>query len=476
MAITVRRLLGRTDLGLRLLTAPSEELDAPLSWVAGTDVPDPTPFVGDGNVVLTTGQQFLEKTDETSYAQRLTAAGIRAVGFGVGVVSEVPAALVDACAASGLPLFEVPYRTPFLAVIRYVADLVAAAAQERGAWALGAQRAIALAATQDDGIRRAIAELSRQLGSAVALFDARGRLTVSEGSVEIFGPATTAEVSRLLTRGARAASTSSDGVELQTIGRGGDLRGVLAIAGSLDPAAHGVVAAVLALAAMALEQRRTLGAAEAALRGATWQALVHGSRDLAERLAAKAGARIPASFRVGIFKTGDAPAAETAGDLFAAIDGDSTIVLSSDADWARVLHAQSGAPVGLSRLVPSAAAAEGLRQARLAHDRACRLGTITEFDAVADDGYASMLRGDDARAIGAEVLRPLTESDAAHGTQLIASLRAWLAHNGAWDPAAESLGVHRHTLRNRVRAVERLTGRDLGSARVRADFIFALDL
>ena len=44
------------------------------------------------------------------------------------------------------------------------------------------------------------------------------------------------------------------------------------------------------------------------------------------------------------------------------------------------------------------------------------------------------------------------------------SLRAWLAHHGQWDPSAAALGVHRHTLRHRMRTVEELLGREPGFA------------
>ena len=51
--------------------------------------------------------------------------------------------------------------------------------------------------------------------------------------------------------------------------------------------------------------------------------------------------------------------------------------------------------------------------------------------------------------------------------------RSWRpAGAGATPPT--SLGVHRHTLRHRIRRIERLTGRDLGSARDRVELWLAL--
>ena len=56
------------------------------------------------------------------------------------------------------------------------------------------------------------------------------------------------------------------------------------------------------------------------------------------------------------------------------------------------------------------------------------------------------------------------------------SLAGWLEHNGEWDAAAAALGVHRHTLRNRIRRAGTLLDRDLGSAAVRAELWVALRL
>jgi purine catabolism regulator len=55
------------------------------------------------------------------------------------------------------------------------------------------------------------------------------------------------------------------------------------------------------------------------------------------------------------------------------------------------------------------------------------------------------------------------------------TLRVWLAHHGAWDPAATELGVHRHTLRNRVRRAEQVFCRSLDSPGLRAELWLALN-
>ena len=60
------------------------------------------------------------------------------------------------------------------------------------------------------------------------------------------------------------------------------------------------------------------------------------------------------------------------------------------------------------------------------------------------------------------------------GPELTATLRAWLAQHGQVDAAAQQLGIHRHTVRHRLRRAETALGRELDDPTVRADLWFAL--
>jgi purine catabolism regulator len=58
--------------------------------------------------------------------------------------------------------------------------------------------------------------------------------------------------------------------------------------------------------------------------------------------------------------------------------------------------------------------------------------------------------------------------------RLLESLAAFIEANGRAGEAAERLGVHRHTMRHRLRRIEATTGRDLTSARDRLELWLAL--
>jgi DNA-binding PucR family transcriptional regulator len=80
------------------------------------------------------------------------------------------------------------------------------------------------------------------------------------------------------------------------------------------------------------------------------------------------------------------------------------------------------------------------------------------------------------QAFRASLLSPLIDYDAAHGTELARTLRVFLDCSGSWTKAAEAMFVHVNSLRYRMRRVEELTGRDLGSLADQAALLLALKL
>ncbi|MGB4136473.1 MAG: PucR family transcriptional regulator ligand-binding domain-containing protein, partial [Microbacterium sp.] len=158
---TLRTLLAQPALRLRLISPhlPDDALDRPVRWVHSTDLADPTPFLADDLALLTTGTQF-EDIPIAAYVDRVARRGVIALGFGTEVHrAGVPDELVAACDQRGIPLFEVPYETPFIAVARAHAEAIAEQAYARRTWALEAQRALAIAALR--GLDAALTELSR---------------------------------------------------------------------------------------------------------------------------------------------------------------------------------------------------------------------------------------------------------------------------------------------------------------------------
>ena len=105
--------------------------------------------------------------------------------------------------------------------------------------------------------------------------------------------------------------------------------------------------------------------------------------------------------------------------------------------------------------------------------RRTRAGLV-EHEDLAGGSIVPLLADDAVRAFADGMLRALHEHDAKGRGDLVASLRAWLSHHGQWDAAAADLGVHRHTLRYRMRRVEEILGRSLDDPDVRMELWLAL--
>jgi len=162
------------DLELPLL-AGEANADAPIRWVHISELPDPTPWLSGGEVLLTTGMALVDEPAQRRFVASLAQHGIAGLGVGTGFShAEVPVAMVQEAATHGLPLFAIPYATPFIAVTeRAFATLVndqyavlqrSIAAQER------LQR-IVLSERGLDAIAGALATL---IGGAAVVYDGRG--------------------------------------------------------------------------------------------------------------------------------------------------------------------------------------------------------------------------------------------------------------------------------------------------------------
>jgi purine catabolism regulator len=123
MELTVESLIG--ELGLELASG-HEAASTHVRWVHSTELPDPTPWLRGGELLLTTGIQLSGPKMQRELIERLADHDIAGLGFGTGFKHKrLPAALVTAARKRSFPLFEVPYELPFIAITeRAFAQLV----------------------------------------------------------------------------------------------------------------------------------------------------------------------------------------------------------------------------------------------------------------------------------------------------------------------------------------------------------------
>ncbi|BBC32592.1 PucR family transcriptional regulator [Streptomyces graminofaciens] len=538
--------------------AGDDRLDVPVRWAHVSELADPVPYMEGGELLLITALKLDAEDPEAMrrYVRRLVGAGVVGLGFAVGVnYDEVPKALVDAAAEAGLPLLEVPRRTPFLAISKAVSAAIAADQYRAVTAGFAAQRELTKHALSD-GPEGLLTALAAQVDGWAALYDASGAVVAAAPDwAGRRAGRLTADVERLRERPAPASAVvgGEDRVELHSLGTGRRARAALAVgtAAALGTAERYAVHSAIALLTLTTERSRSLHAAEQRIGAAVLGLLLAGESDHARAVAGELyGELLDAPFRLILAEwattggsgsgsgsgsgagaglgsaSGSGPgevgqlaevaevvesAAARAGEPVLVVpdgaDGERLVVLTVDGgaavaacgEYAVALEAARAAGregvsmgssvgpaggssaedgelvMGLSAPVGPIAVAAAYKQAEQSLAVARRRGRcLVEHESLAAGSVLPLLADDAVRAFADGMLRALREHDATGRGDLVASLRAWLSRHGQWDAAAADLGVHRHTLRYRMRRVEEILGRSLDDPDVRMELWLAL--
>ncbi|MBB2915570.1 purine catabolism regulator [Streptosporangium becharense] len=483
---TLRTVVRRLPFQLVVL-AGQDAMDRPVRWVAVSELEDPTPFLEGGELVLTTGMR-LDAAGAAPYVDRLVGRGVTGLGFGVGLGHDrTPDELVEAAARAGLPLVEVARDTPFVAIGKAVSDLIAAEQYDELSRAFTAQGRLTRAALRPEGPPAVIERLAREITGWAVLLDDAGviRHAAGEGAPEAATRALGPELERLRRLAARGApaslalSTPQEHVIVQPLGAG-RVRGFLAVGRDrpFTPVAHTVVNAAGSLLTLAAEHGGRHLAAEGRVRSAVLRLLLEGrvraGRETLERLGERLADGPLVAIVSGVPEEEREAVLEAAGEEFAAVEGDRVVLLVPEDRVDGVLVRLDGhGPVGVGSPAGPEDLRAGLDQADRALAAARRAAApVMRFADLAGQGLLSLLDPGAAAAYSVALLAPLRQ----YGPRadLLASLRAYLSCNGHWDAAAQRLGVHRHTLRYRMRRVAELLGRDLDDPAVRAELWVAL--
>ncbi|GAA1899061.1 PucR family transcriptional regulator [Streptomyces sodiiphilus] len=511
---TLASLLRHSSLKLSVLTG-EDRLDAEVRWAHASELADPVPYLDGGELLLTTAVKLDvdDPGEMREYVTRLVKAGVVGLGFGVGMHHpDVPPALLAAARAEGLPVLEVPRRTPFIAIGKAVSAAIAAEQYRAVTAGFAAQRELTRAVLSPGGHQALLERLAGQVDGWTALYELSGAVTAAAPAwAARRAGELTCEVRRLCDRPAPASAVTAgavdgdggrgeDRVELQSVGTGVP-RAVLAIgtAAPLGTAERYAVQSAIAVLTLTTERSRAFRAAEQRLAGAVLRMLISGEPDHARAVAGDLyGGLLDAPLRVLVAEPGDDPesladlsaavesAADRAGEtVLAAADGGRLVLLAADGGAAVAAcdrHARgaqqersAGPVIGMSAPAGPPAADTAYQQALQALLVARRRGLrLVEHDDVAAGSVLPLLADDAVRAFADGLLRALRERDAHGRGDLVASLRAWLSRHGQWDAAAADLGVHRHTLRYRMRRVEEILGRSLDDPDVRMELWLAL--
>ncbi|MEE1621245.1 PucR family transcriptional regulator [Zafaria sp. Z1313] len=455
MPLTLHRLLAAPGLGLRALTDPGARGGDAVQWAAVTELEDPTPFLGGGEVLLTTGLRQRTAAAQEAFVDRIAAAGVLALGYGTGLThAKVPPGVVRRAAGHGLPVFEVPYATPFVAITRMVAEALAADHVGRVERLLRDHQQFA-AALLGGGLDALLGALAERIGTPPAL-DLHG--------ARIHGPG-------------RAPEPPGPGWLPLPIATGLPDRCTLWIPD--DGAGEGPLGYARSLIGLELANRARLRESRREAAGQVLADLVHagtgargsGSGDAELRLQS-VGVAAAGRHAVVLVEAAEARALRTlplppglGPAVGALIDGRLAVLLEADdAGAAAAATAAYLDGAGIAARVGYGGGygqASGLRWSYFEAAEALRHGErLNRPSRLSLTSLLLSARDVPIHDLAAEAIGPLERFDAEHGAGLVETLTGYLEANGSVGAVAAALGLHRNTVRYRIQQIAELSGYD----------------
>lgn len=446
-------------------------------WAHVSELADPTEWLGEGDLLMTTGIGIpAGSAEQRLYLERLAHAKV--AGLMIGENMQAPAdigALCEAAEQQGFPLLMTHYSVPFSAVTRAIMDAGRQQEFERRN-AISQLYESARMGLRGIGVGTLLGRLQKDVRAHLYLFDTHSLepwLQGLEPLPDAWRQAILARRQKVRgTMPAMLRCTRADAEDealvmslptqpsCEILASGGELLdyGLL----------HHVVAVLgIELERLQAEQERQLRLGSELLDDLLQQRLI--DRAAQERLEqlhcpvepaavalTRPGAELPTDWQRHLRRQGF--------EFLVRSQGEELILLLAAPEAASRMQGEIGFPMGVSNpLGHPARTLEALREARLAfaHTSAQRPLVVYGSTHAEQPWLPDSL--DEANRIHRAVLGSLVDYDQQQSTQLYQTLRVFLEQNRSWQKASQHLHVHKQTLVYRVHRIEEITGRSLDS-------------
>ncbi|MDJ0412264.1 PucR family transcriptional regulator [Rhodococcoides fascians] len=502
VTVRLRDLADLPDLMLQPIVTP-DHFDPTIRWVVTTDMLDPSRYLNGGELVLTGLMWRTGPADSQTFVRAVSKAGVSALAASDGGV--VPDDLVAACREHGLPLFRVPADIAFATVTESVVRQLSTARASDLSLVLDRHRRLVASAGPGGGLGPLLDMVSSDLGMKCWVVTSSGRVLAGSD-----GPPDTEALAQEFMTAARLPKFSREHrVSIFPVDGEASPRVVdwfvafesdwqtwdaprISLAGQL--------ASIVAVERSRADDRRT---GSAILAQEFVKSIVGGALptdivaqmgviglDVETRYAAIAAAASGETVRLGELRPLLGEIVAPLDITVATVDGEAIALIDAAADRTEAVRsavralmpglAGSGISIGVSAPAAPGDLRSAIEEARYGRRLAERRGG--DCAVVGHDELATLtillanVPDDVRRMFTARLLAPLTEYDAQHHTDLIATLSVYLDTNGAWTRCAEHLHMHVNSVRYRIARIEELTGRDLSRLEDRIEFYLALRL
>jgi purine catabolism regulator len=443
------------------------------------------------------------------YVERLDGVGVRGIGFGTGLhYSHVPQWLVDQCETWKMPLVEVPLETPFIAIVKSVSRGQADSYNRDIRRLYNAQRSLFRSIQTLDPLSSIVKKLAELIGGWAAFLSPTGKVVESShaalplelrGVDDAMSFTALGQAKFLHSKGYDIAIFHVAAAQRQSVGY--LVAGRFGRKGSLN---HPLVSQTAVLLSLAVSRNASASRSLGRIRSAMVRRCLEGDVASVREYADDLWDGLPPEPLSAVRITGEQEALETAQALFepmhrslaknlnaavsGVVEGDLWAIVSRSnlRDWLDQIRRDSRLVTGVSsgfvwtdapraRHEAYQAAAEAIASGESVVQYGQRGGAATlealiepsmlrafgdlRLAPIADMSFNVSIgphsgRSDSGKlAAGTAVVIARGGDEAPRVLPAIEVLRAWLRAGCKYEEAAESLGLHRHTVRKYVAGI-----------------------
>ncbi|GIU55369.1 PucR family transcriptional regulator [Arthrobacter sp. NicSoilC12] len=502
-----------------------------LRWVEPSELEDPTPYLLDGEFLLTAGLPFVggggseEAVD--AYVRRLVQARVGALGFGLEPYFDaVPDAVVRACRQHNLTLVAIPESLPFAALGLEFSRLLESDNAKTFRQLADTSRQLMRAVLSARPEHELLAALVQRVPVWAVLVGADGRVRArgsgpspvphtAGGAAGTVAGVDSADLQPLL---ARLLAGSGPRVEMDSFDAAGSslvfgypLRStrdanlgalILGTDAPLTPAQNSVVSTAVGLLELLVRQRISGSLAPSQLATALLlhpesvasgsARHVNGFKDLlAQSISSTRSGQVRVVQGVRIDAAPDSartPGGPGEAPVRALLEWrrlfDTKLVELTEYGFAAITRLKVddallaeverlgwrlviGSGTDFANLPEAYRQAASLRNRVLTSRRSVRADDVTW-------SVAGLLGPAAGTLLAGHLLAPLLALEPERRDSLLGILRAWLGENGSWDATAKATGLHRNSVRRQIGIIAELLGLDLNQAQARAELWIAL--
>ena len=504
---------GALELTL-LAPGPPGAAEGEVLWLHNTELPDPSPYIRETELVLTNGLWRATVGAETFVSALVRA---HAAGLIFGLTEQtptVPTELVDACVAAELPLAELSIVVPFTAITQAAARIQGEARQDALVGLVRRGNALATSLSRGGGAEGVLEVLRRDHDLPLLVADRMGRrLAGTVGDIDDEQLRVAAEA---LARHPPPLEVELPSAGLASLflveGAMGDIdAGLFCLRplSELEPTEREALDQAARFLSMEVAKQQALQAIESRFSSELLEMILSGAAraaEVPERLRAfgidPSGPLAVMTMIVGEERIRP-PGSTDEIERFFADRGIPVVLVAGSQDTVAVFpwntesrglvtlaehlvdaiakrYPKDRTVIGIGELAADSGALREplIRSRETCHvlQRRSRGSRVATF---ADVSTHRMLLGLHDRGVlrrfADDILGPLRAHDEQNGTELERTLRTFLGNDGHWSTTAAELYTHVNTLRNRITRITDMTGRDVTRLEDRVDLFLALE-